>query len=381
MNQGRKRALPSAAPSSADAAPLLAGYISGSFSVLVGHPFDSLRVLQQQQQARMASTFAPLSSQRAATRQAIGCPLNRAHLVRPDMAQSAARRMALRAASSSTSTNASTATAASRTLATRSILVLDSLPSMKSLYRGIAGPLASVGGVQAIGFATYDLSRKKIRAARSRTNASPGSKSNDDCNDSLQDVAMAAFASGSVVSVITAPLVAIKIRQQLSGGGFWRVVGDLFQQKRKQGKREGGIRGLYHGFSAHFVLESLGRAIFFSCYEGIKSVCFDADLSLGQRMAAAAASGVISTSLLLPVDAIRTRVNSSQVSPLGATGTKCTASQAAIDLWQIGGARAFFRGYWVSLVRAGPVSALSLPAYDLTLEWLNPNDSSCGSKR
>jgi len=362
----KKRSL----PTSGDAAPLLAGYISGSLSLVVGYPLDSLRVWSQsgqhqQQQVRMASASAPANSPCTAPRQALGCPLNRAHLVRPDMAQSAARRIALRAASS-TST-------ASRTLATKPTLA--SLPSISSLYRGIAGPLVSVGCVQAIGFAAYDQTRRKILAARS----SPYDTGGNNDQDSLQDVAIAAFASGSVVSVITAPLIAIKIRQQLSGGGFSQVVRDLLQQQqqKKQG-RGGGIRSLYCGFSAHFVLESLGRAIFFTCYDGIKHEmqCFDAvggstdaDLSLGQRMAAAAASGIISTSLLLPVDAIRTRINSSQVSPLG--GATTSVCRAASELWRLGGARAFFRGYWASLVRAGPVSALSLPAYELALEWLN----------
>lgn len=388
MNQGRKRSLPSpakAVPSSADAnaAPLLAGYISGSLSLIAGYPLDSLRVWSQsdghQQQARMSITSrsAPSNSQCITTRQAIGCPLNRAHLVRPDMAQSAARRIALRAASSSTICTAAT----SRTLATRATFPFASIPSVKSLYRGIAGPLASVGCVQAIGFATYDQTRRKIRTA-----ASGNSSSADDHHEySLRDVAIAAFASGSVVSVITAPLIAIKIRQQLSGGGFWHIVRDSY----RQGRNGGGIRSLYNGFSAHFALESLGRALFFTCYEGIKremqcfdavgdddstcsrSACANANLSLGQRMAAAGASGIMSTTILLPVDAVRTRVNSSQASPVGTTGI--TVSQAACELWHVGGARAFFRGYWASLIRAGPVSALSLPAYELALEWLNSN--------
>lgn len=382
MKQNRKRSLP-VSSADANAAPLLAGYISGSLSLIAGYPLDSLRVWSQsgrqlnQQQGRMASTSTSLSIQCVATRQGIGCPLNRAHLVRPDMAQSAARRIALRAASSSTSC----AAAPSRTLATRPIFYSAPIPSVKSLYRGIAGPLVSVGCVQAIGFATYDQTRRQIRTA-----ASGNSSADDHHEDSLHDVAIAAFASGSVVSVITAPLIAIKIRQQLSGGGFWHIVRDSYRQRRSGG----GIRSFYTGFSAHFALESLGRAAFFACYEGIKremqyfdadgvdhstccsrSACTNANLSLGQRMAAAGASGIISTSLLLPLDAIRTRVNSGQVSPLGTSGI--SVSRAASDLWQMGGARAFFRGFGASLIRAGPVSALSLPAYDLALEWLDPN--------
>ena len=382
MNQNRKRSLPlSSADANANAAPLFAGYISGSLSLIAGYPLDSLRVWSQsgrllnQQQARMASTSTSLNIQCATARQGISCPLNRAHLVRPDMAQSAARRIALRAASSSTS-----CAIPSRTLATRPIFV-SSFPSVKSLYRGIAGPLVSVGCVQAIGFATYDQTRRKIRTAASGNSSSAA----DHHEDSLHDVAIAAFASGSVVSVITAPLIAIKIRQQLSGGGFWHIVRDSY----RQGRNGGGIRSFYTGFSAHFTLESLGRAIFFTCYEGIKremqyfdavgddhstcsrSACTNSKLSLGQRMAAAGVSGIISTTILLPVDAVRTRVNSSQASPVGTTGT--TVSRAACELWQMGGARAFFRGYWASLIRAGPVSALSLPAYDLALEWFSSN--------
>ena len=52
-----------------------------------------------------------------------------------------------------------------------------------------------------------------------------------------------------------------------------------------------------------------------------------------------------------------------------ASGT--TAIQMACKMWNSEGKwRPFFRGYFVTIARAGPVAAVSLPCYDLTLEWL-----------
>jgi hypothetical protein len=38
--------------------------------------------------------------------------------------------------------------------------------------------------------------------------------------------------------------------------------------------------------------------------------------------------------------------------------------------------RAFYRGFSISILRAGPVAASVLPVYDLTLEWLSSSSSS-----
>eukprot|EP00562_Extubocellulus_spinifer_P009863 CAMPEP_0178507940 /NCGR_PEP_ID=MMETSP0696-20121128/20486_1 /TAXON_ID=265572 /ORGANISM="Extubocellulus spinifer, Strain CCMP396" /LENGTH=354 /DNA_ID=CAMNT_0020137459 /DNA_START=125 /DNA_END=1186 /DNA_ORIENTATION=+ len=336
--------------SSADYAPLLAGYFSGTLGLIVGHPLDSARIWIQSQ----STCSAPIASTRAACSASSSTPtairattLPRAHLVRPDMARSAARLSVSRAISSVASSPSSSQ---APTL------------SIRSLYRGIACPMVTVGCIQALGFATYDSSRKTLKRCRG---ADSDGAFIDNEEGRLEDVALAAFASGALVSVVTAPLITIKIRQQLSGNGFWDVVRDTMNKPK-------GLRNIYAGYSAHLGLEALGRATFFACYEGLKQemLYYQSDdsttLALSQRMAAAAISGTISTSVLLPLDAIRTRINSCQVSPVHGVPT---VRQATNELWQSGGARSFFRGYGAALVRAGPVASLSMPAYDLALEW------------
>ena len=89
------------------------------------------------------------------------------------------------------------------------------------------------------------------------------------------------------------------------------------------------------------------------------------ELSLSQRMAAAALAGTLSSSILLPLDAIRTRMHAH---PSFSHSDNLTVRRAAKDLWRMGGVREFFRGFGVSFMRAGPVASLSMPAYDLALE-------------
>jgi hypothetical protein len=69
------------------------------------------------------------------------------------------------------------------------------------------------------------------------------------------------------------------------------------------------------------------------------------------------------------MDALRARLYSQTIMHGGAS------SQGALELFRAiytqQGIMPFYRGFGVTLLRAGPVSAAILPIYDMTLDWIN----------
>ena len=355
--------------------PLVAGYLSGTVGLLAGHPLDSVRVwMQSRPPPPLTPSLSPPLSQ--------SCPasmpclvssappaLPRSNLLRPDLARSASRLNALRASLSASIATATFAAAAGTVSGASSSSQL----SLRDLYRGIGGPLVTVGAVQALSFGLYEKARDGFGRGGGGDGSAP-----------LGDVALAAAASGAAVSVITSPLLSVKIRQQLSGGSFRKAAAEIASSPSV-------LRGAYAGFPAHLAIEAGGRAVFFVLYEGLKGELLGRrqpergagaqddeeeeppSLPLSQRMTAAALAGITAATLTLPLDAVRTRVHvmAGRTSCSSRAGAGFGAASAARELWRSGGGRAFLRGYGAAVFRAGPVASISMPAYELALGFLH----------
>jgi hypothetical protein len=144
----------------------------------------------------------------------------------------------------------------------------------------------------------------------------------------------------------------------------------------------------------HLWTETFGRAVYFGTYEFLKrrlllwrankdkeeesmtgsydnihsssSSSSTTTISLPYRMLCAAASGITCWSVIFPMDVIRCQL-------LAAVPTHApTAGQIARSIYQQhGGVRGFYRGFSVTVLRAGPVAAVVLPVYDMALEALS----------
>ena len=245
--------------------------------------------------------------------------------------------------------------------------------TLRNLYSGVSAPLVTVGAVQSVNFALYDSMRRKLHERR--CGGGVGRSDYRGPESSLLDVSLASFLSGGIVSAITGPLVALKVRQQVTGCGLGRALSDAVARGGCGGRDSGSMRGLYRGYSVHFVCDAVGRAVFFPCYEGLKreisirrrgpgSVA--EEVTTPERMAAAAASGVVSCSVVHPFDAVRTRIYGS-----GLSVRAQSTLEVAGEMWRANGARAFTRGFGVAAARGGPVSAVAMPVYDIALDYFN----------
>jgi len=153
-------------------------------------------------------------------------------------------------------------------------------------------------------------------------------------------------------------------------------------------------------FLPHLLSEAVGRAIYVTSYEGLKRsllaskrerVGVTADdhvtaddraidsISLPERMACAAMSGILCWGTFFPLDALRNRMYhaASRHQPRAvATNSNSNKNKPrALSVLEtirvIQKERAFYRGFSISILRAGPVAAAVLPVYDLTLEKLS----------
>ena len=202
-------------------------------------------------------------------------------------------------------------------------------------------------------------------------------------HDSIWNVAVSSMAAGSLLSFVTSPLLIIKTKQQvMTTWTFSTALRDTL--KRRTNNNRPAALNFYVGFGPHFLSETIGRGVYFACYERLKRDMANhynndpeqqqpTTASLTQRMVAAGVSGVLCWSVIFPLDVLRNRLYARTIVAADAG----SAWELAKSMYHAeGGWRPFYRGFGITVLRAGPVSAAVLPVYDTTLEWLNSNTTS-----
>jgi hypothetical protein len=255
-----------------------------------------------------------------------------------------------------------------------------SVRTLRALYSGISMPLATVGIVQSLNFASYDGIRRFLHQRDHPDNTTNGRDYLD--NDSLQNVTAAGFISGCGMACLTAPMLLVKTRQQITGKGFRQTLVESF---RGGGGGDSSMLSRQRpafliGFGPHFLAESLGRSVYFATYEYCKreiarrnndnnnnssrSSSSSSTISLRERMVSAGAAGIVCWCLIFPLDSLRSRLYGQT------TSHPKNTMEMMRYMYEENGVRGFFRGFGVTVLRAGPVAAVILPMYDYLLEQL-----------
>ena len=329
----------------------IAGYTAGFVGVVLGHPLDSLKVWAQTSSSGSNKHFAP-SPPGSGSGVSSGASMasSSSSLSRP-----AARTMSTLATSQGNATGAIPS----------SLRSSNAIRTIRALYSGASGPLVTVGIVQSINFTTYDATRRLLHH-RDAPNAP-----RDDYlhNDSIQNVAVAGFVAGTGLAFITSPLIMVKTQQQVTGNGFRQAFREtLF---RTNGRLD--VKGCFVGLYPHLLSETFGRALYYTVYETCKRQTavykeqqgLAPKVSLTERMGAAALAGITCWSAIFPLDALRNRLYSQ--AGRGIANPLSTLEMAR----SMYNERALYRGFSLTVLRAGPVAAAVLPIYDLVLEELS----------
>ena len=307
-----------------------AGYVAGFCGTVVGHPLDSIKVLLQ---------------------------TNNFHTNTPPPSTVVSTTTTTVPANNPVARNITTITSNS---------VAPSRRSLRALYAGVSGPLLTVGATQALMFSLYDTSRRMLYQM---TSSSSSSEDKDDYmhNDSLTNVFVASTASGTLISVFTSPFQVVKTKQQIMVWTFQKALRDTPS-----------IKSLFVGFRPHLFCEGLGRGVYFTTYELLKRTIVShkqqttddvRSITLSERALCAAVAGASCWAFIFPADVLRCRMYARAItSPSQQQGTW----ELIQSIYRQGGnsIQPFFRGFWITVARAGPVAAAVLPCYDLVLEHL-----------
>ena len=365
----------------------VAGYTAGFVGVVLGHPLDSMKVWAQTGSTGRNKHFATTATSTISSSPPLSTSTTSTTggSIGGGSSSAISKPAGLQRASMSTLTRSS----ASISLVTFSLSYFQApnvLRTIRALYSGASFPLLSVGIVQSINFSTYDTVRRFLHHREA-----PNDDSGSDYylhNDSLYNVGIAGFVAGTGLAFITSPLVRIKTQQQITGSGFRDAFrATLFRPHNNNGSLNLLVAGCFVGFYPHLLSETVGRALYYCVYEACKRQIaaynnnkteqqqqqqgLRPTVSLTERMAAAAFAGVCCWTVIFPLDSLRNRLYSQTIT---AATTSATPSPP-LSTWNMAKAmyheRALYRGFSLTILRAGPVAAVVLPVYDLVLESLS----------
>lgn len=350
---------------------IIAGYVAGVCGTLVGHPLDSIKVLLQ------TNNFGSLTFNKSCQ----------------------SKHETVMATKNLPKSNITTPCA--------SIFTSKSPPSSRSLralFAGISGPMMTIGLTQALNFSVYDTTRRILYQQQRNTE---GYHDPNDYlySDTISNVFIASSWSGVVISFFTSPLNIIKTKQQIMVTSFREALQETLllnnSTKMTFSRMRTGIKNLFFtGFTPHLFCEGFGRGLYYTSYEFFKRKLIalrceqiktrenDANkgkdfvfsmqslISLPERALCAALAGMCQWAVIYPADLLRCRMYANSIP--STTSDKLNHApkvSATLDIIKSiykteGGMAGFFRGFWVTVFRAGPVAAIVLPVYDVTLEYL-----------
>ncbi|KAL4908569.1 hypothetical protein BDW74DRAFT_147630 [Aspergillus multicolor] len=135
--------------------------------------------------------------------------------------------------------------------------------------------------------------------------------------------------------------------------------------------KEGGIRSVFRGSAMTLARDGPGSAAYFAAYEYIKRSLtpkdangnVTGDLSLPAVLAAGGAAGIAMWIPVFPVDTIKSRLQSAPGKP--------TIGGTIRTVYAAGGLKAFFPGFGPALARAVPANAATFAGVELAHQFMN----------
>lgn len=255
----------------------------------------------------------------------------------------------------------------------------------RGLYAGVSAPLVGVTPmcklfnwqlvgrscansllVVAVSFWGYDVGKNLVRQFSTVHNNQL----------SVAQVSAAGFFSAIPMTLITAPFERVKVLLQIQGqktlapGEKPKYSGGV--DVVKQLYKEGGIRSVFRGSFATLARDGPGSAAYFATYEYIKRRLTpidpatgraSGDISLLAITGAGAAAGVAMWIPVFPVDTVKSRLQTMEGKP--------TVGGVINGLYRNGGLKAFFPGFGPALARAVPANAATFLGVELAHQFMN----------
>mmetsp|Transcript_11107 Transcript_11107/g.34060 ORF Transcript_11107/g.34060 Transcript_11107/m.34060 type:complete len:302 (-) Transcript_11107:30-935(-) len=289
---------------------LIAGSCGGAAQIVVGHPFDTVKV-------KLQSVPAVAS---AVSRGTAAMPI----------AQPSAINVA------------------------RQIVAAE---GVQGLFKGMGAPLATVSALNAVLFSANGFLRG---TARQVTGTQPGQPL------SLQAYAACGGGAGVFVSMVACPTELLKCRLQAQSGSVKAYTGPMDCARQILAHR--GITGFFKGLFPTLLREVPGGVAYFTGYETSKKLLTPENGKPSQSalMLSGGLAGVSYWALVYPADLIKTRIQTdSDVNPRYRGVLDC-----ARQLYREGGLRGLYRGAAPGIFRSFPANAVCFIVYEAVIEHL-----------
>lgn len=258
----------------------------------------------------------------------------------------------------------------------------------KGLYAGVSAPLVGVTPMckadlcylitwgqillmteftVAVSFWGFDVGKNLVRSFSPNTS--------QDTPFSIAQISAAGFFSAIPMTLITAPFERVKVllqiqgQKQLAPGERPKYSGGL--DVVRQLYKEGGIRSVFRGSAMTLARDGPGSAAYFASYEYTKRLMTPKDvegkpsakLSLSAVMVAGGTAGVCMWIPVFPIDTIKSRLQSAEGRP--------TIGGTIRGLYASGGFKAFFPGMGPAMARAVPANAATFLGVELAHQAMN----------
>ncbi|KAL5366261.1 mitochondrial carrier domain-containing protein [Aspergillus floccosus] len=239
---------------------------------------------------------------------------------------------------------------------------------VRGLYAGVSAPLVGVTPMFAVSFWGYDLGKtlvNKFSTVRVENNTPQYTIGQISAAGFFSAIPMtlitAPFERVKVLLQIQGQNPPPPGQKPKYSGGL-----DVVRQLYK----EGGIRSVFRGSAMTLARDGPGSAAYFAAYEYIKRTLTPKDengnvtgeLSMPAVLAAGGAAGIAMWIPVFPVDTIKSRVQSAPGRPtIGGTIRAVYAS---------GGVKAFFPGFGPALARAVPANAATFAGVELAHNFM-----------
>jgi solute carrier family 25 (mitochondrial carnitine/acylcarnitine transporter), member 20/29 len=233
----------------------------------------------------------------------------------------------------------------------------------RGLYAGVSAPLVGVTPMFAVSFWGYDLGKSLVQ----RFSTVP-IKNDIPQYSIGQISAAGFFSAIPMTLITAPfervkVLLQIQGQKQLAPGEKPKYSGGL--DVVRQLYKEGGIRSVFRGSAMTLARDGPGSAAYFAMYEYVKRSLSpkDADgnvtgaLSLPAIITAGGAAGVAMWIPVFPVDTVKSRLQSAEGRP--------TIGGTISGVYRAGGIKAFFPGFGPALARAVPANAATFVGVEL----------------
>lgn len=239
----------------------------------------------------------------------------------------------------------------------------------RGLYAGVSAPLVGVTPMFAVSFWGYDMGKKLVEATTTvevKNNTPQYTIGQISSAGFFSAIPMTLITAPFERVKI---LLQIQGQKQLAPGEKPKYAGgvDVVRQLYK----EGGIRSVFKGSAMTLARDGPGSAAYFATYEYIKRQLSPKDaegnatgeLSLSAVMVAGGAAGVAMWIPVFPVDTIKSRLQSAAGNP--------TIGGTIREVYGRGGFKAFFPGFGPALARAVPANAATFLGVELAHKAMN----------